>query len=87
MTSKRSDEKEKNMLTVKLNTIDKVKTFCSLAEKCEGNIDVSSGRYVVDGKSIMGLFSIDLSKELTVNVTNEEDLPAFESALKSAGLI
>lgn len=49
-----------------LGTIDRVKSFVTLASKFEGNIDIISGRYTIDGKSIMGLFSLDLSKEVTI---------------------
>jgi phosphotransferase system HPr-like phosphotransfer protein len=48
------------------DVIDDVKKFVNIAGKCDYDVDVVSGRYVVDAKSIMGIFSLDLSNELTV---------------------
>ena len=52
--------------TVKLNSIDDVKEFCALTNACKFDIDLLSGRYAVDAKSIMGIFSLDLTKSLKV---------------------
>ena len=54
------------VVSVILNNFQKIKRFCDLANKNRGNIDVKSGKYVVDGKSLMGLFSLDLSNEVKV---------------------
>lgn len=51
---------------VTLNSIDSVKRFVELTTTTACEIDVLSGRYVVDGKSIMALFSIDLNSPVTV---------------------
>ena len=59
-------------IKVYLDTIDKVKGFVHVVSICEGDFDLSSGRYVVDAKSIMGIFSLDLSKSLTLNIHNDE---------------
>lgn len=53
-------------MIVKLNTIDKVKNFVNITSRFDDAIDVSTGRFMVDGKSILGLFSLDLSKPLQV---------------------
>lgn len=53
-------------LKITLNSIDRVKAFVNCNSKFLGDIDVISGRYVIDGKSIMGIFSLDLTKELLV---------------------
>ena len=53
---------------VNIDTIDKVKEFCNLCSKCADNVLVYSGRYIVSGKSIMGLFSLDLTKPLKVEL-------------------
>ena len=52
------------MKTVKisLNSIDKVKAFVNEISKFDCDFDLVSGRYVIDAKSIMGIFSLDLSK-------------------------
>lgn len=59
---------EDNMVEtiIKLETLNDVKCFCNLCSMCSGEVDVFSDRYVVSGKSIMGLFSLDLTKALKV---------------------
>ncbi len=49
---------------VKISTINDVKKFVNAVAKYEFDVDLISGRYAIDAKSIMGIFSIDLSKEL-----------------------
>ena len=51
---------------VSLNSVDKVKRFVSVTAGFDTEIDVVSGRYVIDGKSFMGIFSMYLSKPLLV---------------------
>lgn len=53
---------------IKLNNTNSVKDFVKETSHFNGNLDMISGRYVVDGKSIMGLFSLDLSKEVEIVV-------------------
>ena len=50
------------------NSVDKVKRFVSVTAGFDTEIDVVSGGYVIDGKSFMGIFSMDLSKPLLVRV-------------------
>ncbi len=56
-----------------LNTYEKIKRFVNITYKLEFDIDLISGRYVVDGKSIMGIFSLDLSKPIDVNIVNAKN--------------
>lgn len=49
---------------IRLNSIDDVKEFCAATNSCKFDVDVLSGRYAVDAKSIMGIFSLDLTKEV-----------------------
>ena len=51
-----------------LNSIDKVKSFVNDISKFDSDFDLVSGRYVIDAKSIMGIFSLDLSKPITLNI-------------------
>ncbi|MBS6194937.1 MAG: HPr family phosphocarrier protein [Clostridiales bacterium] len=53
---------------VELSSIDKVKNFVNDISKVDGDFDLISGRYVIDAKSIMGIFSLDLTKPLQLNV-------------------
>ena len=49
-----------------LNSINDVKEFVNIVSKYDFDIDLTSGRYVVDAKSIMGIFSLNLSKAIKV---------------------
>ena len=63
------------MKTVKvsLNSIDKVKTFVNEISRFDFDFDLVSGRYVIDAKSIMGIFSLDLSKPIDLNIHADAD--------------
>ena len=72
------------MKTVKisLNSIDKVKTFVNVINRFDAEFDLVSGRYVIDAKSIMGIFSLDLSKPIDLNIhTDGSDLENVLSVL------
>lgn len=55
-----------------LSSINDVKNFVNTVSKYDYEIDLTSGRYVVDAKSIMGIFSLDLSKPIKVEIHNED---------------
>jgi phosphotransferase system HPr-like phosphotransfer protein len=57
---------------ISLNSIDKVKSFVNDLMKFDTDFDLVSGRYVVDAKSIMGIFSLDLSKPIELNIQADE---------------
>ena len=65
---------------ISLNSIDKVKSFVNEISKFVFDFDLVSGRYVIDAKSIMGIFSLDLSKPIDLNIHSEGD--ALENVLK-----
>ena len=54
-----------------LNSINDVKDFVNIVSKYDFDVDLTSGRYVVDAKSIMGIFSLNLSKPIKVEVHDE----------------
>ena len=58
---------------ISLNSIDKVKSFVNTITKYDNDFDLVSGRYVIDAKSIMGIFSLDLSKPIELQIENESD--------------
>lgn len=62
------------MTTVKirLTTIADIRDFVNLVTACENEVDLASGRYVVDAKSIMGIFSLDLMQPLTMTVHSDD---------------
>lgn len=57
--------------TVSLKTIDDVKAFVNLVARFDFDVDLVSGRYHIDAKSIMGIFSLDLSKPIKMEVHAE----------------
>jgi len=67
---------------VKISTIDDVKNFVSTVMRFEYDIDLVSGRYAIDAKSIMGIFSIDLSKELKL-IAHTNDATELKNAIAS----
>ena len=58
--------------TVLLSSINDVKNFVNVVTKYDYEIDLTSGRYVVDAKSIMGIFSLDLTKPSKVEAHGED---------------
>ena len=56
---------------ISLNSIDKVKAFVNDISKFDFDFDLVSGRYVIDAKSIMGIFSLDLAKPIDLNIHAE----------------
>ncbi len=58
--------------TININTIEDVKQFVTQVTKCSYDVDIVSGRYAIDAKSIMGIFSLDLSKPLELRVHSDD---------------
>lgn len=69
---------------IKLDTIEKVKKFSSVVETFDNDIDVMSGRYVINGKSVIAIFSLDLGNVLKVIIHNASlsDVAKFEKAME-----
>lgn len=55
-------------INISLNSIDKVKSFVNDISKFSSEFDLVSGRYIIDAKSIMGIFSLDLSNPIALNI-------------------
>lgn len=55
-----------------LSSINDVKDFVNVVAKYDFDVDLTSGRYVVDAKSIMGIFSLNLSKPIKVEVHSDD---------------
>jgi len=64
---------------IHLNSIDKVKAFVNSVNRFNTEFDLVSGRYIIDAKSIMGIFSLDLSKPMNLNICNENADDIMES--------
>ena len=59
---------------ISLNSIDKVKSFVNTINMMDCDFDLISGRYVIDAKSIMGIFSLDLSKPIDLAIHTADGL-------------
>ena len=69
---------------ISLNSIDKVKAFVNEISKFDCDFELVSGRYVIDAKSIMGIFSLDLSKPIDLNIhTDGSSLDTVMEVVKS----
>ena len=68
---------------ISLNSIDKEKSFVNDITKFNYDFDLVSGRYVIDAKSIMGIFSLDLSKPIDLNIHAEENIDEVMNVLKT----
>lgn len=68
--------------TVSLNTIVDVKEFVNVVARYEFEVDLVSGRYHIDGKSIMGIFSLDLSKPIDLAIHSEANMDEILEVLK-----
>ena len=67
--------------SILLSSINDVKNFVNLVSRFDCDVDLVSGRYVVDAKSIMGIFSLDLSKPIDIEIHND-DCDALVEELK-----
>ena len=67
---------------ISLNSIDKVKAFVNEVTKFDAEFDLVSGRYVIDAKSIMGIFSLDLSKPIDLAIHAESNMDEIMEVLK-----
>lgn len=64
---------------INLNSIDKVKAFVHSVNTFNTEFDLVSGRFVIDAKSIIGIFSLDLSKPINLTIYNDDDAEIMES--------
>ena len=67
---------------ISLNSIDKVKSFVNTITKYDNDFDLVSGRYVIDAKSIMGIFSLDLSKPIDLTIHTDTGVDEVLETLK-----
>ena len=69
----------KTEVKIRLKSIEDVRNFVEVVRQYEGDIDLSSGRYVVDAKSIMGIFALDTLTPILVQAHTECADAFFES--------
>ena len=66
-----------NSVNIRLSTIADVRDFVNIVSKSDVDVDLQSGRYVVDGKSIMGIFSLDLLSPITLTAHSDDTEELF----------
>ncbi|MDD6193846.1 MAG: HPr family phosphocarrier protein [Lachnospiraceae bacterium] len=64
-------------VTININSIEKVKKFVNVITVYDNDFDLVCDRYVIDAKSIMGIFSLDLSQNLKLNIQKDTDVDAI----------
>ena len=69
-----------NTFYIKLSTIEDIRKFVEIVTRQDFDIDLSSGRYVVDAKSIMGIFSLDLMDKILVTA-HTDNVDALKAEL------
>ena len=69
-------------VNIKLSLAENVKTFVNIANRYPYDIDLRVGRHVVDGKSILGIFSLDLSKPIDLCIHAGDDIDVILEVLK-----
>lgn len=57
---------------IQLASIQDVREFVEIVTMCDVEIDLTSGRYIVDAKSIMGIFSLDLMKPIGMHIHSDD---------------
>lgn len=62
-----------NMIKVQFRGLDSVKNFVNILSKFDNDFDIVDKRYVIDAKSIMGLFSLDLTHPLDLKIYSEDE--------------
>ena len=67
---------------ISLNSIGKVKSFVNTISQFDYDFDLVSGRYVIDAKSIMGIFSLDLSKSIELSIHTDNNIDEILEVLK-----
>ena len=73
-----------NMIKINLNKIEDVMKFYTLVNTFPSDIDVVSGSIVIDAKSLLGLYSLDLSKDINVRIISDsaEEKRRFDSEME-----
>ena len=69
-------------IKISIKTINDVKEFVNTIGKVDYDVDLISGRYAIDAKSIMGIFSLDLSKDLELNIHSDDCQPLLDELSK-----
>lgn len=69
---------------IRLRGVEDIKALCNAAVAVPFDIDILSGNYIIDAKSIMGIFALDLSQPMTIRInTNEEQAAPFLERIRN----
>lgn len=63
-------EPSDNLIKIKLKNINDIREFVNISNEYNFNITLSSGKYVVDAKQIIEVFSLDLNENININIKN-----------------
>ena len=69
-------------ISIKLSNVQDIREFVNLVILADYDVDLVQGRYVIDAKSIMGIFSLDLSKNIDLNIHAEDNIDEVMDILK-----
>jgi phosphotransferase system HPr-like phosphotransfer protein len=74
----------KNEFLISLNAIKKIKEFVKIVDKFDSDIDITQGRYVIDAKSIMAIFSLNLLEPMKIKIisVNEKEIESFNNVME-----
>lgn len=74
----------KTKITVLLNDFSKIKKFCREVVDFESDIDLIKGRYVIDAKSTIGIFTLDLSSpvDVIIHSDNKDEIKRFNEVME-----
>ena len=70
-------------VNILINTVDKVKSFVRDITRFEYEFDLVSGKYVVNAKSIMGVFSLDIGKPICLQINTEDSTEEIMNVLSA----
>ena len=72
-------------ITITLNDFSKIKKFSSDVVKFESDIDLVKGRYIIDAKSTIGIFTLDLSSpvDVIIHSDNEDEIKRFNEVMEA----
>ena len=77
----RKEEHSMQSFSIRLKQINDVYTLVNTLVGDDGAVDLGSGRYVVDGRSLLGIFSLDLRQPVNVHVHKDEDVALLKRLL------
>lgn len=69
-------------IRLKLNSMEKVKKFFDDIVRMKGNYDIEQGRRYIDAKSLLGIFSLDLDRPMTLKIHDDDQYSRIASKFK-----